>query len=114
MKFRINEAWNINLEGGYRFTFTDYLDDVSTIYIDRTNITDPVRVALIDRGVELGQNPQEPGSNRGNADADDGYAIFLEEEAIDALLRLNSKWKRIQLEPQLQIDVYGETSFTNE
>lgn len=76
LKFKVHPMFNVNLEAGYRFTFTDYLDDVSTVYIDRSDITDPVRVALIDRSVELGLNPAEPGSKRGNPDADDGYAMF--------------------------------------
>lgn len=76
LKFKIHPMFNVNLEAGYRMTFTDYLDDVSTIYIDRSNIEDPVRVGLIDRGIEIGQPAREPGDNRGNQDADDGYMIF--------------------------------------
>ena len=76
LKFKIRPQFNVNLEAGYRLTFSDYLDDVSSIYIDRSNIEDPVREALIDRRVELGLNPAEPGSRRGNPDAADGYAIF--------------------------------------
>ena len=76
VKFKIMPLLNINIEAGYRTTFTDYLDDVSAEYINTENITDPVRVALIDRGPELGFPPAEPGTPRGNTDAKDGYAIF--------------------------------------
>ena len=76
LKFKVQHHFNINLEAGYRFTFTDYLDDISTVYIDRSDITDPVRAALIDRRVELNLSPAETGSARGNQGADDGYAIF--------------------------------------
>ncbi len=76
IKFKIMPQLNINLEAGYRTTFTDYLDDVSTVYINTENITDPVRIALIDRRPELGFPPAEPGTQRGNPGAKDGYAIF--------------------------------------
>ena len=32
LKFKINESLNFNMELSWRFTFTDYLDDVSTSY----------------------------------------------------------------------------------
>ena len=76
IRFKVLPQLNINLEAGYRLTFTDYLDDVSTTYISTEGIEDPVRVALIDRRPELGVPPAEPGSQRGNPDAFDGYAIF--------------------------------------
>jgi len=76
VKFKISNQLNINLEGSYRTTFTDYLDDVSTVYIDTENIENLVRVALVDRRVELGLPPAEPGSQRGNSDTKDGYAMF--------------------------------------
>ncbi len=34
-KGRIDKTWNIGVEMGYRKTFTDYLDDVSTTYISK-------------------------------------------------------------------------------
>ncbi|MFZ6664843.1 hypothetical protein [Peijinzhouia sedimentorum] len=55
--FRVK--WNykndIGIEGGYRFTFTDYLDDVSDEYIDPSNFRgDPVALRLQDRRPEIG------------------------------------------------------------
>lgn len=35
LDFIINKSWVIGVEGGFRFTFTDYLDDVSGYYWDR-------------------------------------------------------------------------------
>jgi hypothetical protein len=35
-KMPLNNKWDISLEFGYRFTFTDYLDDVSKGYVDLT------------------------------------------------------------------------------
>lgn len=91
LKFKVNETWNINLEGGYRFTFTDFLDDVSTVYIDRSEIQDPIRVALIDRSVELNLPPSETGSVRGNSGANDGYAII--NIKAEFYLPINDKYK---------------------
>ncbi len=33
-KYALNDTWNVGFEAGIRFTFTDYLDDVSTTYAD--------------------------------------------------------------------------------
>ena len=35
IKFAMTERWNLGLEYGARWTFTDYLDDVSRTYVDR-------------------------------------------------------------------------------
>ncbi len=35
IKLALTERWNIGLEYGARWTFTDYLDDVSRTYVDR-------------------------------------------------------------------------------
>ncbi len=75
-RLRLSHILNLNFEGGYRITFTDHLDDVSTSYIATEGIEDPVRVALIDRRPELGLQPAEPGTQRGNPEQNDGYAIF--------------------------------------
>ncbi|MCH8902517.1 MAG: outer membrane beta-barrel protein [Bacteroidetes bacterium] len=33
-KFNVNSRWTIGFEYGHRFTFTDYIDDVSKTYVD--------------------------------------------------------------------------------
>ena len=76
LKIKVIPVLNINVEAGYRVTFTDYLDDVSTVYISTDSIQDPVRLGLVDRRVELGLAPEEPGTPRGNPGANDGYAMF--------------------------------------
>jgi len=73
VSYAFNHLININLEGLYRWTFTDYLDDVSTVYIDNASFTDPVHAALADRRQELGLEPAEAGNIRGNPDKNDGY-----------------------------------------
>lgn len=37
-KFDINYEWSINIHIGARSTYTDYLDDVSSVYPDRTDL----------------------------------------------------------------------------
>jgi hypothetical protein len=34
-KYTIDRRWGISLEYGFRYTFTDYIDDVSKTYYDR-------------------------------------------------------------------------------
>ncbi len=35
-KFNLGEKYLLGIEGGWRYTFTDYLDDASTIYVPKT------------------------------------------------------------------------------
>jgi hypothetical protein len=56
IKFRISENVILAYEVGFRKTFTDYLDDVSTYYVDRTtllNAKGPEAVELAYRADEL-------------------------------------------------------------
>ncbi len=36
-KFNLGEKYLLGFEGGWRYTFTDYLDDASTIYVPKTS-----------------------------------------------------------------------------
>jgi len=76
MKLKMGPFINLSFEGGYRVTFTDYLDDVSTVHPDPTKFTDPIAAALSDRGPEVGAAPAKTGSIRGNPKTNDGYFIF--------------------------------------
>jgi len=75
---KISLARNLNLmvDGGLRFTLTDYLDDVSSQYVDNSSFSDPVAQALADRRPELGLSLREAGVQRGNPDIDDYYFIL--------------------------------------
>lgn len=75
LKVKINESLNFNMEMSWRFTFTDYIDDVSTTYPDYVSI-------LNERGdiaAELSHRyeNEDPGSRsdsqRGNPDIKDYY-----------------------------------------
>ena len=77
VKIKAGPFFNINIEGGYRFTFTDYLDDVSTRYIDHNSLdADPLRQAMADKRFLIDLPPSEAGNIRGNESDNDGYFIF--------------------------------------
>ncbi|MCU0355552.1 MAG: porin family protein [Cytophagales bacterium] len=77
IRFEVSRRIGFSLEGTYRFTLTDYLDDVSTTYIGSGNVTDNIRARLADRGPEVGQPFREAGSQRGNPNRKDGYATLM-------------------------------------
>ncbi len=71
----------IGLEFNYRFTFTDYLDDVSSTYPDKDVMTDPIARDVYWRKWELIPGQENPdtrrypkeGAKRGDPDHDDVY-----------------------------------------
>lgn len=78
-KWQLNDHWAIGIELGVRKTFTDYLDDVSTIYVDDVIVggaSGPMAVALKDRSVEVpGESKFENGELRGNSSYKDWYLM---------------------------------------
>ena len=78
VKFSLSDNVNIGLELGYRKLFTDYLDDVSTTYVDQTTLLNnhgPEAVELAYRGNELKNGAPYPagGSIRGGSTHKDWY-----------------------------------------
>jgi hypothetical protein len=71
-RFKVNPFLNIGIEGVWRLTFTDYMDDVSTVHQDKTG-WDPIRAQLSDRseGMVYG-----PGAIRGDSKDKDNYYIL--------------------------------------
>lgn len=76
-RIKLNPFFNILVEAGYRFTFTDYLDDASsTRYVDVALLKNDMARILSDRRV--GENkPSRPTlvGKRGNPGENDGYFI---------------------------------------
>jgi hypothetical protein len=77
--FFLSNDFNLGIEVGMRKTFTDYLDDVSTVYVDpnilKAEIGD-IAAQLADRTGELGVNAMienTPGKIRGQSDNQDWY-----------------------------------------
>jgi opacity protein-like surface antigen len=75
IKYNFNSKWTVAGDVGYRFTFTDYLDDVSTVYpVDPSKLPSNVARALSDRSGEVGKPLiNSPGSQRGDFKKRDTY-----------------------------------------
>ena len=78
VRFKMGPFFNLSFEGGYRKTFTDYLDDVSTVHHDASKFSDPIAAALSDRGPELTppRAAESEGAKRGNPTSKDAYILF--------------------------------------
>jgi hypothetical protein len=81
-KYSITESMNIFAEVGYRFTNTDYLDDVSTTYAGPqafppdANGQPSVAFLLQDRSYETGFPIGIKDRQRGNSEQKDAYVLF--------------------------------------
>lgn len=79
IRFRVNDDISIAWEIGLRRTFTDYLDDLSTTYVDQANLfagRGQLAVDLAWRGDELKDNPQPyplDGTIRGGPNFNDWF-----------------------------------------
>lgn len=77
-RIKLDPFFNVLIEGGYRITFTDYLDDMSTTrYPDPATLKSDLSRALSDRRPEIGTQPSLPQQRgrRGNPETNDGYFI---------------------------------------
>lgn len=75
-RFKVGPFLNLSFEGGLRKTFTDYLDDVSTVHKDPGSFSDPLAASLADRRPELGLTAVPAGTQRGNPSDKDAYFLF--------------------------------------
>ena len=98
IKYSIGEQINIGLEFGYRFTFTDYLDDVSTIYISPNLLSQngDLSVALSNRTEEYTGFPADElvGNRRGNSNNFDAYIAW----GFNLSFNLFTKKKQLEFE----------------
>ena len=83
IKYSINERINIGAEIVHRITGTDYLDDVSTTYVD-PSIFPPLpdgspspAFLLHDRSYEFGEPIGTPGRQRGNSKQKDQFVTGI-------------------------------------
>ena len=86
LKYELTERTNLSFELLYRKTFTDYVDDVSTTYIDPnlfSKYLSPENAAIARKisdkvyGVSNGLSRTEPGYQRGNPKNKDAYFSFV-------------------------------------
>ena len=52
MRAQLNKRWDFEFEVGYRYLFTDYIDDVSGLYVDLGALDSPLARAMSDRSRE--------------------------------------------------------------
>ncbi len=105
----LNPILDLNLEASYRKTFSDYLDDVSTVYTDNAALRarDPIAADLADRTKEItrpGYDSRDglhwnAGHKRGNPDKKDGYVVLAAklEYTLNPLVKVrrqNIKFRR--------------------
>ena len=76
VEMMITPMLNLSINGVFRYTTTDYLDDISTVHKDDSKFPSPLVAALADRSHELGRTPFEDGHIRGNPDSGDSYFIL--------------------------------------
>jgi hypothetical protein len=77
-KWQLDDHWALGFEFGLRKTFTDYLDDVSTIYVDDIIVggaSGPLALAMKDRSLEVNQMKFENNEARGGAGGKDWYMM---------------------------------------
>lgn len=77
IKFNIIKNFSFAVEWGLRKSFTDYIDDVSTVYVDPEDIRaekGPVAAALSDRSVSDQNTESNIGKQRGNSATKDWYS----------------------------------------
>ncbi|HSC40534.1 MAG TPA: DUF6089 family protein [Chitinophagaceae bacterium] len=78
--YALNEDLRVGLEFNYHITFTDYLDDVSTVYADQTALLHARGQTAVDlayRGYEVGAGSYPPaGTSRGNGKGNDAWYYF--------------------------------------
>jgi Outer membrane protein beta-barrel domain len=76
-EYSLNEDMRLGIEFGYRKTFTDYLDDVSNVYVDETSLRNARGQRAVDlawRGDEVHNDPYPAGgATRGNPKHKDSY-----------------------------------------
>jgi hypothetical protein len=79
--FPVNKQWGIGGEIGVRYTFSDYLDDISSTYIDPNLFTDPLARYFHNPTASQGQGDAWEGSGigkaRGNNRFNDMYLFVM-------------------------------------
>ncbi|MEZ0487980.1 outer membrane beta-barrel protein [Fibrella aquatica] len=71
----LNKSTLLSIEGRYTHVRTDYLDDVSTVYVDKSASSELER-NLADKRIAFGLPPNVIGATRGNPAKNDGYFLL--------------------------------------
>jgi hypothetical protein len=74
MNFLLDRNWGVGFEFGARYAFTDYIDDVSTTYVDPDLFEDPIAQYFADRSDDwVGAAPYQ---QRGDSRYNDAYMFM--------------------------------------
>ena len=79
-KYALTTQWGVGAEFTFRKTFTDYLDDVSTVYYDRQALSDTYggdAAKLADPNDGTNPTWTDPGEQRGSPKQNDFYMTFM-------------------------------------
>lgn len=77
IKYWMYKGWNFYVELAYRQTFTDYIDDVSDVFIDSFLLGDgTITAELADRSDEVGASIADTGKQRGDVTNNDAYIML--------------------------------------
>ena len=96
--FTFDKQFSIGFDLNWRTTFTDYLDDVSTFYVDPAQLGSSLAVDLANRTDELSSvSPAfaenfTPGSKRGDSNHNDSYLTSTVE--ISYAFHTRSDWEK--------------------
>lgn len=83
-RYKLNEVMDLSFELAIRYTFTDYLDDVSGGFVDTSTFTDPLAAYLSDRSGEVAD--AESGNLRFDAGADNLAATLFNNRQADGTI----------------------------
>jgi hypothetical protein len=75
-RVKVSPFLNVCIEAGWRKTFSDYIDDVSTVYADPATLKNDLARQLADRRWEIGKSPMTAGKKRGDPSNDDAYMLL--------------------------------------
>jgi hypothetical protein len=73
--YKILDNLAVSVQAGYRYSFSDYLDDVSNTYVDPASLGSQEARDLAFRGGEVGFDGYGAGAKRGNPSSKDGYLL---------------------------------------
>ncbi|GAA4378144.1 DUF6089 family protein [Hymenobacter koreensis] len=80
VRYKLNKSFDLGLEIGWRKTFTDYLDDVSTNYVANRNDLTPGAAQYFGYDITKGidgtySTANQAGGQRGKSNEDDWYIV---------------------------------------
>lgn len=81
-RYNFDPQFSVGIEGGLRKSFSDYIDDVSTVYYDPALLGDPIAAELSDPSLSVeeggfGSFATAPGQQRGEEANKDNY-LFVQ------------------------------------